>query len=239
MTTALLSVRGLTKHYGAHVAVDGVDLEVYPGEIVGLIGESGCGKTTLVRTALGLVRATSGTSSILGQPTLGRPSRHAQLLFQDAGAALNPGLTVRETLRESIRVHGGSERTITETLERVDLLERADAVPAQLSGGEKRRATLAQLFIADPKLTVADEPTAGLDAARKADLLDLLLARRGPDRGYLIISHDLTLVLYCCTRVVVMDEGRIVDTFDRQSAGASVHPRSRALLDAAGLGGAA
>lgn len=239
MTTPLLSVRGLAKTYGAHAAVDGVDLDVFPGEIVGLIGESGCGKTTLVRAALGLIRPTAGTSSIAGEVIRDRPSRSAQLLFQDAGASLNPGLTVRETLRESIRVHGGSESTIDDTLTRVDLLARADAIPAELSGGEKRRATLAQLFIADPKLTVADEPTAGLDAARKADLLDLLLARRGPDRGYLIISHDLTLVLYCCTRVVVMDAGRIVDTFDRQTAATRQHPRTRALLDAAGLGSAA
>lgn len=236
---ALLSTRGLTKRYGTHAAVDGVDLDVFPGEVVGLIGESGCGKTSLVRTALGLVPADAGTTTVLGAPPAGRPPRRAQLLFQDAAAALNPGLTVRRILQESIRAHGGEASSVAEALARVDLAHRADALAAELSGGEKRRATLAQLWVADPLLTVADEPTAGLDAARKADVLDLLLARRSPERGYLVISHDLALVLYCCDRVVVMDAGRVVDAFLRADAFKSEHPRTRALFDAAGVGRAA
>lgn len=249
---SLLEVRGLRKEYrgagfgrrAAHVAVDGVDLDVAPGEVVGLIGESGCGKTSLVRTALGLYRRDGGTVRLLGvdPQALGPGERRrrlarAQLVFQDPGATLNPGLTLRETLRESQRVHApGRPGVVDEAAARVDLAHRLDARPHQLSGGEKRRATLAQLWIADPLLTVADEPTAALDAARKAEFLDLLLARRGPDRGYLVISHDLPMVLYACDRVVVMAAGRVVDRFNRATLRTTPrHPVTRALLAAAHL----
>lgn len=248
--TPLLQTVGLRTEYrrrfsgSVTVAVDGADLRVDPGEVVGLIGESGCGKTSLVRTALGLIRRAAGSARVLGEDPqalsgagLRALRRRAQLLLQDPGASLNPGLTVRETLAESVRVHRpGAADVLDEALARVDLAHRADALPSALSGGERRRATLAQLWIADPVLTVADEPTAGLDAARKAELLDLLLARRGPDRAYLLISHDLPLVLYVCTRVVVMARGRVVDEFSP----AALDPASRApdthhLLAAAGM----
>lgn len=249
----LLEVRGLRKTWRAaglfgagpaREAVAGVDLVVAPGEVVGLIGESGCGKTTLVRTALGLYRRDGGAATVLGEDpeALGADARRvrlrrAQLLFQDPGATLNPGLTLRQALLESVRVHApGRPEVVDEALVRVDLTHRQSARPHQLSGGEKRRATLAQLWIADPLLTVADEPTAALDAARKAELLDLLLARRGPDRGYLIISHDLPMVLYACDRVVVMDAGRVVDHFTPGTlAQGPRHPVTQALLRAAHL----
>jgi ABC-type glutathione transport system ATPase component len=248
----LLAIRNLRKLYrgvgftaGAPtVAVAGVDLDVHPGDVVGLIGESGCGKTSLVRTALGLLRRDGGDVRILGQDPerIGGAARSAlrrrvQLLLQDPGASLNPGLTVRQTLHESARVHRpGVAGAVDEALLRVDLRHRADALPHELSGGERRRATLAQLWLADPVLTVADEPTAGLDAARKADLLDLLLARRGPDAGFLLISHDLPLVLYACTRVVVMSAGRLVDSFaPADLAAVPRHPTTRRLLWAAGM----
>lgn len=249
--TPLLETRALRKVYRrpfggpTTTAVDGVDLAVLPGEVVGLIGESGCGKTSLVRTALGLLRRDGGEARVLGQDPerlSGRAvrdlHRRAQLLLQDPGASLNPGLTVRQTLRESARLHRpGHPGAVDEALARVDLVHRADAWPHELSGGEKRRATLGQLWIADPVLTVADEPTAGLDAARKGDLLDLLLLRRGPDRAYVLISHDLPLVLYACTRVVVLAGGRAVDAFaPAELDPARRHPVTLALLAAAGMG---
>jgi ABC-type glutathione transport system ATPase component len=245
--TTLLDVRGLRKLYrpagwggSPVVALHGVDLAVEPGEVVGLIGESGCGKTTLVRTALGLLPRDGGHVRVVGiDPEVDGPGvrRRAQLLLQDPGASLNPGLRVRAILAESVRVHRPGQPALVEAaLARVDLAHRADAFPHELSGGEKRRVTLAQLWIADPLLTVADEPTAGLDAARKAELLDLLLANRGPDRGYLLISHDLPLVLYACTRVLVMDGGRFVDAFTPQALRAGVrHPVTRSLLSASGM----
>jgi peptide/nickel transport system ATP-binding protein len=249
VTAPLLAVRGLRKTYRRgllgrrSVAVDGVDLEIHPGEIVGLIGESGCGKTSLVRTALGLYRRDGGSCSVLGKDPeklrgaeLRALRRRAQLLLQDAGASLNPGLRIRESLAESAGLFGRSPRQVADAIARVDLTARADAFPHELSGGEKRRATLAQLWLADPVLTVADEPTAGLDAARKADLLDLLFAGRGPGRGYLLISHDLPLVLYACTRVVVMSGGRLVDAFAPSEARSPArHALTRTLLGAAGM----
>ncbi|MDP2311868.1 MAG: dipeptide/oligopeptide/nickel ABC transporter ATP-binding protein [Pseudomonadota bacterium] len=250
----LLHIRGLRKHYGGRlggaptVAVGGVDLDVHPGEVVGLIGESGCGKTTLVRAALGLLRRDGGTVRILGQDpqdlggtALTALRRRAQLLLQDPGASLNPGLTLLETVAESARVHRRTDpRSGVPTeqpgaaraaLERLGLGHRAGALPHELSGGEKRRATLAMLWLADPLLTIADEPTAGLDAARKAEVLDLLLERRRPDTGFLLISHDLPLVLYACTRVLVMSGGRLVDGFT-PAALAGGHPGQEGGLDA-------
>ncbi len=243
----LLDVRGLRKVFrpagwraAPMVALHDVDLAVEPGEVVGLIGESGCGKTTLVRTALGLLPRDGGTVRVVGvDPQIDprRVRRQAQLLLQDPGASLNPGLRVRAILSESTRVHRpGQHETIDAALARVDLTHRADAFPHELSGGEKRRVTLAQLWIADPLLTVADEPTAGLDAARKAELLDLLLATRTPDRGFLLISHDLPLILYACTRVLVMAGGRFVDAFTPPSLTAGVrHPVTCSLLRASGM----
>lgn len=252
---ALLSLRAFTVRYRPAgggpplTAVAGVDLDVAPGEVLGLIGESGCGKTSLVRAAFGLVPRAGGEARLCGLDPArlagGERARlrgAAQLLFQDPGSALNPGLRVAEVLAESLRVHrAGLDRAaraaaIEEALAGVGLGHRRDAWPHELSGGEKRRVTLAQLLLTTPRLVAADEPTAGLDAARKAEIIDLLLAMVGPGRGLLLISHDLPLVLYACTRVVVMERGRIVDGFTPATLREGPrHPLTLSLLDAAGM----
>lgn len=224
----------------SHLALDGVDIEVRAGERVAIIGESGSGKTTLARVGLGLIPADAGEIRLLGQ--IVRRSvrgRGAQLLVQDPRAMLNPGLSLGALLRESARRHqpGEDARTLAaKALDEVGLGGRASALPHELSGGERRRAGLARVLLARPSLLVADEPTAGLDAGLKADLIELMLERAGPDCAVVLISHDLPLVLWACQRVVVMEGGRVVDRFATASRGRhEPHAATAALLDAAGL----
>lgn len=253
--TAALTIRGMVKRYPrqgvfqrgleAQPAVDHVDLEVKFGEVVGIIGESGSGKTTLVRAALGLLSYQEGTVEVLGKDltklsagAIRDARRNFQLLFQDPAAMLNPGLTVRQHLEESAVVHGlpEPEKVATQMAERVGLPHRLDALPGQLSGGEQRRVGLARVLVPAPALLVADEPTAGLDAAIKADLIDSIVAHRSPDSAVLLISHDLAMVAYACDRIVVMLNGKVVDRFlSKDLRNASHHPYTLQLLQAAGI----
>jgi ABC-type glutathione transport system ATPase component len=229
-----------------HPAVRDVSLEVAAGERVGLIGESGSGKTTLARVGLGLVPRDAGRVELLGEDTTGwsprrwRAARHeAQLLFQDPRAMLNPAMRLGTLLRESARLHDptrDADAAAAEVLARVGLAGREDALPHQLSGGERRRAGIARLLLARPRLVVADELTAGLDAALKAELVELLLDRVGRDCAVVLISHDVPVVLWSCTRVLVMNDGAIVDRFATADVGRTVHhPHTVALLQASGL----
>jgi len=254
--TALLSIRDLSLRYPLPglqgllgrrdtPAVDQVSLQVRPGEVVGLIGESGSGKTTLVRAAVGLLRFDSGHVTLLGQQLselgagrLRGMRRRCQLLLQNPNSSLNPGLSVEAHLRESAALHRPDEDPATVSLqaaERVGIAHRMDGHPHQLSGGEKRRVGIARLLIAEPLLTIADEPTAGLDAALKAELTDLLLATRSDQSGHLFISHDIPLIGYACDRVAVMYAGRLVEEVAVDELGRSPHhPYTCSLLAAAG-----
>ena len=257
MASALLDIRGMVKRYRnpgitglvgrrAQAAVDDVDLRVDSGESVGLIGESGSGKTTLVRAALGLLSFEEGRVDLLGHDLEGLSGRklrslrsRCQLMLQSPDASLNPGLTVREHLRESASIHRPQRNPtslVEEVAARVSIEHRLDGLPFELSGGEKRRVGIARLLLADPDLTVADEPTAGLDAALKAEIIDLLLATRSATRGHLFISHDISLITYACERIAVMYAGRVVEEVLVSSIGAVPHhPYTRALLQAAGF----
>ena len=220
------------------VVVEGADLTVHRGEVVGLIGESGSGKTTLGRLAAGLLPAKEGEITLLGSPlSTTRPRalralrREVQVLFQSADAHLNPGMTVRSMLEISARLHRRGEDTAavcTEALEYVGMAGRGSASPQHLSGGERRRIGIARVLIAQPVLLISDEPTTGLDAALKADLLDLLLSSAD---SHLIISHDLALIAYAADRIAVMLEGRIIEVFPVEALGGTHHPYTHLLLN--------
>jgi ABC-type glutathione transport system ATPase component len=238
-----------TRRWGGalHRALDGADLTVAPGERVGIIGESGSGKTTLARVGLGLVPADAGTIRLFGEDTATwsrarwrRARERAQLLFQDPRAMLHPGLRLGTLLRESVRIHrpevADPTAEVAQVLDAVGLAGREGARPHELSGGERRRAGLARVLLARPELLVADEPTAGLDADLKAELVTLVKDRVGPRCAIVLVSHDLPMVAWACDRVVVMDRGRVVDRFAaRDLQRREPHPRTAELLHAAGL----
>lgn len=225
---------------GGHTALDSVSLVVHAGERVAIIGESGSGKTTLARVGLGLIPADGGDIELGGQPLRG-PSRgdKAQLLFQNPRAMLHPGLSIGALLRESARRHRPAQDPavlMQQALDEVGLAGRERARPHELSGGERRRAGLARVLLAQPELLVADEPTAGLDAHLKAELISLVIERAGPSCAIVLISHDLPMVLWATHRVVVMEDGKIVDRFATAELDThDPHPRTAALLAAAGL----
>jgi ABC-type glutathione transport system ATPase component len=242
--TSWLSRRRVTALYGASLAVR-------PGERVGLIGLSGSGKTTLVRTGLGLVPADGGRISLFGEDTRSwsatdwrRARRRVQLLFQDSRAMLHPDLPIRVLLEESAALHRPEENRVeaaTWALQAVSLEHRAHALPRELSGGERRRAGIARVLLARPQLLVADEPTAGLDAVLKLRMVQLLLDSVGPDCSVVVVTHDLAAVMPLLDRIVVLHEGRIVESFSREAVATGYQPLERCtaeLLDASGFGGA-
>jgi len=247
LVTDLGRPAGFLRRGNALRAVDGVTLSIAAGEAYGVVGESGCGKTTLARTLLGLQREASGEIRLEGRPVSGlrpaeaRRARSAiQYVHQDPGAALDPWWRVGATLAEGLAIHGvpAGERAprIAEMLAAVGLdPAMAERYPHELSGGQQRRIGLARILLLRPRLVILDEPTAGLDLSVQASVLRLLgdlRARFG--LTYLFISHDLSVVRRVCDRVGVMylgrivEEGRAGDVFS-----APRHPYTRALVRAA------
>ncbi len=254
MSAPVLSAKGLRRTFPAGVAgkapvvaVDDVDLQVQPGEIVGLVGESGSGKTTLGKVLLRIVEPQEGELLLggvdlraLDDRALRTARRRMQMVYQSASASLNPGMTVIEHLAETIHLHRPDLRdqagtVIEQTLARFRLQGRGERRPHELSGGERRRVGVARCLLPDPDLVIADEPTAGLDASVKADVLQVMLAARRADQAWIFISHELDVVRYVSDRVLVMYRGAIVeempaDQLDPRGASKSAHPYTARLL---------
>lgn len=234
-------------------AVDGVDLEVREGEVVGLVGPNGAGKSTLGKLLLRLLEADSGSIELDGHDLLEADeharllaARRGQMLFQDPYDALSPRLTVAQAVQEPLDVQGigtPEERRdlVARTLEDVRLPPSAgflDRHTHELSGGQLQRVGLARALVLRPKLLIADEPYEGLDPSEQAKMLRLLRMLQ-IERGMamVLVSHDLAVVLRTVDRVVVMDQGRIVEqATGRQLLTSAAHPVTRALLEASGAG---
>ena len=232
----LLEVEDLEKHYpitegllrrkvGTVRAVDGVSFAVQPGEAFGLVGESGCGKSTTAHSLLRLEEPTGGDVLFDGEDILAygtdelrRFRRRAQLVLQDPNSAFNPRQTVGDAVAEPLRVHGLDDadtrrRVVADALERVGLDGAdADSYPHEFSGGEKQRISIARALVLNPDLIVADEPVSALDGRTKADVLDLLDDLQDEfGLSVLLISHDIDMVRRFCDRIGVMYLGQIVE----------------------------
>jgi oligopeptide transport system ATP-binding protein len=248
MTEPLLRVLDLHKHYreGPHTihAVNGVSFDIYAGEAVGLVGESGCGKTTTARCILRLEAPTSGKIlldgedlTVLSSRQLRQRRRDFQMVFQDPSESLNPRLTVRRTLREPLVLHGlyRDEAQLDDAVSHVNLApEHLARLQHQLSGGQKQRVGVARAIMTSPRLVVLDEPTSSLDMSLRIHVIALLRRlQREMNMTYLFISHDLSTVRHLCTRVMVMYLGKIVEMGPTEAVFARpAHVYTRALLSA-------
>jgi oligopeptide/dipeptide ABC transporter ATP-binding protein len=259
--TPLIEVTDLKKHFpirkgilgraAGHVhAVDGISFTIGEGETLGLVGESGCGKTTVARTILRLIEPTSGQIKIRGQEIGGlsktemRPlRRQMQIVFQDPFSSLNPRIRVGKIVGEPLMVHGVGDKAeraerVAKLFERVGLRPgQMNNFPHQFSGGQRQRVSIARALALDPRFIVADEPVSALDVSIQAQVINLLMdLQRDLGLSYLFVSHNLAVVEHISHRVAVMYLGRIVEYGDKAALFANpLHPYTEALLAAVPL----
>ena len=257
----LIEVTDLKKHFpirkgilqrpaGAVRAVDGVTFSINEGETLGLVGESGCGKTTVGRTVLRLVEPTSGEIKVRGQEISGlsktelRPLRRLmQIIFQDPFSSLNPRIRVGEIVGEPLKVHGVGDKAeradrVAKLFQRVGLRpQQMTNYPHQFSGGQRQRVSIARALALDPGFIVADEPVSALDVSIQAQVINLLMdLQQELGLSYLFVSHNLAVVEHISHRVAVMYLGRIVEYADKVALFANPqHPYTEALLAAVPL----
>lgn len=253
MTEALVTIRGLTVAFDGLPALFGIDLDVAPGDALGLVGESGCGKSVTWLAALGLLPGSArvgGSVQFGGRELLDAPAAELDrvrggriaMIFQDPVSSLNPVHRLGAQVQEALRLHRGmtgaaaraEARRLFDQVGIPDAARRLDAYPHELSGGQNQRVMIAMALAGQPELLVADEPTTALDVTIQAQILDLLGAlRRDTGMALVLISHDLGVVSETCDRVAVMYAGRIVEQAPVGRLFANpTHPYTQGLLAA-------
>ncbi len=254
----LLDVRDLKKYFAVRggvlrrkvadvKAVDGVSFQIYPGETLGLVGESGCGKTTVGRTLLRLEPATAGEVYFQGENVLTASGnrlkqlrRHMQIIFQDPYSSLDPRVLVGQSIAEGLAIHGAGSRNDRNDRVRQALIKvgmhpsHMQRYPHQFSGGQRQRIGIARALVMEPELIVADEPVSALDVSVQSQVLNLLRSLQHEfGIAYLFVAHNLSVVEHISDRIAVMYLGRIVELSDRDKIfSIPRHPYTRALMSA-------